>query len=216
MAVYQLPVDYCYGSMSFFLTILHNIFLLYHVDMFVTVYKIDKTSFWIAESIFLLWNSLNDPLFGWLSDSKYLGNSIKQDIVMQRLKKIAISGPLFALTFLLFWFPWGFPWLQLVVCLCLYDTFLTMIDLHHSALLADLAISSETRTKLNGKSSCFSALGSASVFISYLLWDKSNFKSFRVYCSCIAVVSVLGFIEMSRAVKTAYIKENHITQWEDG
>ncbi|XP_076087135.1 transmembrane protein 180-like [Mytilus galloprovincialis] len=206
----RIPMDLCYGSMSLFLTILHNVFLLYHVDMFVTVYKIDKTSFWIGETVFLIWNSFNDPLFGWLSDSKYLSNSVSttQDIVMQRLNKLSINGPLFTLTFLMFWFPWGYPWLQFIVCLCLYDTFLTMIDLHHSALLADLAISSEARTKLNAKSSLFSALGSASVFLSYILWDKSNFTSFRIYCVCISVVSLLGFTVMASAMKQSYVKEH--------
>ena len=43
----EIPV--LYGSMSFFLTISHNIFLLYYVDMFVSVYRIDKVSFWIGE-----------------------------------------------------------------------------------------------------------------------------------------------------------------------
>lgn len=218
MAVrFQIPMDMCYGSMSLFLTILHNVFLLYHVDMFVTVYKIDKTSFWIGETIFLIWNSFNDPLFGWLSDSKYLSNSAStnQDIVSQRLNKLYINGPLFTLTFLSFWFPWGYPWLQFVVCLCLYDTFLTMIDLHHSALLADLAISSEIRTKLNARSSLFSALGSASVFISYILWDKTNFTSFRIYCVCISVISMLGFFIMASAMKQTHSKEIHVKKIEN-
>uniref|UniRef100_H2XZU5 Uncharacterized protein n=1 Tax=Ciona intestinalis TaxID=7719 RepID=H2XZU5_CIOIN len=46
-----------YGSMALFLTVVHNVFLLYYVEMFVTVYKIDKTSFWIGEIAFLVWNS---------------------------------------------------------------------------------------------------------------------------------------------------------------
>ncbi|CAC5418807.1 Transmembrane protein 180 [Mytilus coruscus] len=85
-----------------------------------------------------------------------------------------------------------------------------MIDLHHSALLADLAISSEARTKLNAKSSLFSALGSASVFLSYILWDKSNFTSFRIYCVCISVVSLLGFTVMASAMKQSYAKVHHV------
>ena len=38
-----------YGSIALFWSILHNVFLLYYVEMFVSVYKIDKTSFWIGE-----------------------------------------------------------------------------------------------------------------------------------------------------------------------
>lgn len=38
-----------YGSLSLFVSILHNVFLLYYVDTFVSVYKIDKLSFWVGE-----------------------------------------------------------------------------------------------------------------------------------------------------------------------
>lgn len=38
-----------YGSLALFVSILHNVFLLYYVDTFVSVYKIDKLSFWVGE-----------------------------------------------------------------------------------------------------------------------------------------------------------------------
>ena len=38
-----------YGSMSLFIAILLNVFLLYYVDIFVSVYKIDRNSFWLGE-----------------------------------------------------------------------------------------------------------------------------------------------------------------------
>lgn len=87
-----------YGSLALFTSVLHNVFLLYYVETFVSVYKIDKISFWVGEvgapsvsrlfaavtvfnlhactfalqTVFLIWNSLNDPLFGWLSDYNFL------------------------------------------------------------------------------------------------------------------------------------------------
>lgn len=42
-------VRIAYGSMSLFIAILHNVFLLYYVDIFVSVYKIDRNSFWLGE-----------------------------------------------------------------------------------------------------------------------------------------------------------------------
>ncbi|KAG7267650.1 hypothetical protein CRUP_002018 [Coryphaenoides rupestris] len=63
-----------YGSLALFVSILHNVFLLYYVETFVSVYKIDKVSFWVGEAVFLIWNSLNDPLFGWLSDRSFLSS----------------------------------------------------------------------------------------------------------------------------------------------
>lgn len=198
----HLSLETGYGSISFFTSILHNVFLLYHVDIFVSVYKIDKMSFWLGETVFLLWNSLNDPLFGWISDQSYLNsNSCTHNVVEKRLKALQNNGPLLALTFLGFWLGWAYPWLQFVFCLCLYDGFLTMVDLHHSALLADLAVSSETRTKLNSRCSFFAMLGSLSVFVSYMLWHKEDLTNFRIFCLILSVISVMGFIIVCKKLR---------------
>lgn len=45
----NVAVRLAYGSMSLFIAILHNVFLLYYVDIFVSVYKIDRNSFWLGE-----------------------------------------------------------------------------------------------------------------------------------------------------------------------
>ena len=174
------------------------------MDAFVSIYKIDKTSFWIGETVFLLWNCVNDPLFGWLSDSGYLnkksdekfhaessdsssssssagslrrrrssseetcrssstGNSgIDEEVVLARVRALAWSGPALSFSFALLWVQWSRPSLQFAVCLCLYDGFLTLVDLHHSALLADLDVGHAERTKLNSWCSFFSGLGSVS------------------------------------------------------
>lgn len=215
----SIPLELCYGSMAFFSTVLHNIFLLYHVDIFVSVYKIDKFSFWIGETIFLIWNSVNDPIFGWISDKKYLKSSGKahssSEVVYSRLSALKINGPLLAISFLLFWFPWGYPALQFTFCLCLYDGFLTMIDLHHSALLADLAVSAQARTRLNSRSSLFSAFGSASVFISYAIWNKSDLHSFRIFCLVLAIVSFGGFWLCSTLMESAYGNQQKEFHYED-
>ena len=205
-----LPVDVAYGSLSLFTTILHNVFLLYHVDMFVSVYKINKSAFWIGEVVFLVWNSLNDPVFGWISDNKYLnankGTYSVSSIVLRRLQALKWTGPLFTLSFLAFWVQWTYPGLQFVVCLCLYDGFLTMIDLHHSALLADISVSADTRTKLNSRSSLFSIVGSGSVFISYAVWNKDNLHYFRVFCLILSVISFIGFWIMINVLQMTFKK----------
>ncbi|KAL4231139.1 Transmembrane protein 180 [Mactra antiquata] len=205
----SVPLDIAYGSLSLFTTIVHNVFLLYHVDIFVSVYKIDKASFWIGEIIFLVWNSINDPMFGWISDRHYLSASKRKDcstsyIVLQRLEALQWTGPFFAVSFMAFWVQWAFPGLQFVICLCLYDGFLTMIDLHHSALLADLAISAEARTRLNSKSSWFSILGSGSVFLSYAVWNKDNLHTFRIFCAVLTLLSLVGFLIMTRVLKQVF------------
>uniref|UniRef100_H2YZM5 Transmembrane protein 180 n=1 Tax=Ciona savignyi TaxID=51511 RepID=H2YZM5_CIOSA len=200
---FRLPFAALYGSMTLFLTIVHNVFLLYYVDMFVSIYKIDKLSFWLGEIAFLIWNSVNDPLFGWMSDRGLLQTSNLVhpiDIVLLRLKRLSWSGPLFAISFSLFWFKWFHPGLQFIICLCLYDGFLTTVELQHTALLADLAVRAHERTLLNKNSSVFSAVGSISVFMSYMFWNKTTQLPFQVFCICVALFSVVGFLISTRCL----------------
>ncbi|XP_061564393.1 transmembrane protein 180 [Cololabis saira] len=217
-SVFSTPV--LYGSLALFTSILHNVFLLYYVETFVSIYKIDKVSFWVGEAVFLIWNSLNDPLFGWLSDRAFLnspqsGSQITApEVVLKRLNALSTNGPLFALSFLGFWVAWARPSLQFLLCLCVYDGFLTMVDLHHSALLADLAVSATDRTRLNFHCSVFSALGAFSVFLSYSVWDKENFYYFRLFCVSLAAFSILGFFFVSRLLQHRFKKEIHPKQDE--
>ncbi|XP_030919540.1 transmembrane protein 180 isoform X3 [Geospiza fortis] len=161
-SLFHLPTAVIYGSLSLFVSILHNVFLLYYVDTFVSVYKIDKLSFWIGETVFLIWNSLNDPLFGWLSDRVFLstqqaGAEISSpEVVLKRLRALSHNGPLFAISFLSFWVSWAHPGLQFLLCLCI-------------------------------------AIGSLSVFMSYAVWNKEDFFSFRVFCVLLALCSIAGF-----------------------
>uniref|UniRef100_A0A2C9K452 Transmembrane protein 180 n=1 Tax=Biomphalaria glabrata TaxID=6526 RepID=A0A2C9K452_BIOGL len=216
MFTMSISMETAYGSLTLFTSILHNVFLLYHIDIFVSVYKIDKTSFWFGETLFLIWNSLNDPIFGWISDKKLLGivsnNSSVTNIVWSRLGALQLYGPLFSCAFVLFWVHWAWPGLQFAVCLCLYDGFLTMIDLHHSALLADLSLSDSVRTKLNSRCSLFSAIGSISVFLSYLVWNKIDLTTFRIFCFVLATISFIGYLKMVKVLKKAYIKYSKDSQ----
>ncbi|XP_038267256.1 transmembrane protein 180 [Dermochelys coriacea] len=211
--LFNLPTAVIYGSLSLFVSILHNVFLLYYVDTFVSVYKIDKLSFWIGETVFLIWNSLNDPFFGWLSDRVFLSTQqsgveiSSPEVILKRLKALSRNGPLFAISFLAFWVSWAHPGLQFLLCLCLYDSFLTMVDLNHSALLADLAVSARDRTSLNFYCSLFSAIGSFSVFMSYAVWNKDDFFSFRIFCVALALCSVAGF-----ALATGLLRQRFETE----
>ena len=110
-------------------------------------------------------------------------------------------GPLFALSFMAFWFPWSSPSLQFMFCLCFYDGFLTVVDLNHMALLADVTLSGAERTVLNTYCSVFSGLGSFSVFASYYVWDRNSMESFQVFCFALAMFALVGFTASSLFLK---------------
>ncbi|XP_044924554.1 transmembrane protein 180 isoform X1 [Mustela putorius furo] len=122
-------------------------------------------------------------------------------VVLARVRALGWHGPLLALSFLAFWVPWAPAGLQFLLCLCLYDGFLTLVDLHHHALLADLALSAHDRTHLNFYCSLFSAAGSLSVFASYAFWNKEDFSSFRAFCVALATGSGLGFVGATQLLR---------------
>uniref|UniRef100_UPI0035902372 transmembrane protein 180 n=1 Tax=Myxine glutinosa TaxID=7769 RepID=UPI0035902372 len=202
-----------YGALAFCQNILHNVFLLYYVDVFVTVYHIDKLSFWLGETVFLVWNSVNDPLFGWMSDKKLLvtervpsnGGLSPAAVVQQRLRQLGLVGPLFAFSFLTFWVSWASAGLQFVCCLCLYDAFLTAVTLQHNALLADMAVSVKDRVRLSNHNAVASALASASVFASTAFWSRENPRAFRLFCVALAVVAAIGFVVFTHLLRSVYL-----------
>ncbi|XP_067930670.1 transmembrane protein 180-like isoform X2 [Watersipora subatra] len=225
-------VGLCYGSISLFSTVLHNVFLIYHIETFVSIYKIDKTSFWTGEMIFLIWNSLNDPLFGWLADSKQGATSLPSDIsytaqstnlshglktsthiIVKRITVIRWCGPMMALSFATFWFDWNIPCVQFAICLCLYDTFLSLIDLQQSALLADLSITVQARANMTSYEAAFSAAGSISVFLSYQVWDRGNLIPFQTLCILLAVISAIGFYVISTFLQSFISIPGHNTNY---
>ena len=190
-----LSVHIAYGALSLLISLLNNVFILFYVTTFTKVFKIDSTSFCIGETIFLIWNSINDPIFGWISDGSTLaGKKVSHnDVVLMRIRALKRHGPLFAGSFLLFWFhifPVGF---QFSLALCLYDGFLTMVDLNHQALLADLTVKANDRVTLNLFCSVFSAAGSFSVFVAFALWENEDISNFQIFCVTLSIIVCIGF-----------------------
>ena len=79
-----------------------------------------------------------------------------------------------------------------------------MVDLHHQALLADIAITSSVRTQLNSYCSMFSAFGSLSVFLSYAVWNKGNLFGFRIFCVSSAMLVTAGFVICCSALQDEF------------
>ena len=153
--------------------------------------------------MFLIWNSINDPLFGYLFDRHLLlGKQLsKKSIVRSKIEKVRIFGPCLALAFYMFWSPVFTPELNFVIgkffkpqyrflywesflknkkALCLYDGFLTVVDLSLSSIMSDYTTSNTKRARLSKARSVGNILASFIVFLSYCVWDRDDIESFKV------------------------------------
>lgn len=97
----------------------------------------------------MVWNAVNDPLFGYLQDNS------RVPCCSQRRLSILYGAPLYSLTFLLAWFPWRSyapgDWLSglhLAVALCAFDGLLTFVLLAQCALFAEISSHHQNRLRL--------------------------------------------------------------------
>ena len=173
---------------------LNNLFVTYYLELFMYVAKIEPRWFYVGQIIFMIWNSVNDPLFGWMSDRMQTFSFRKNS----RLGAIRYGGWLWVLSFL---YVWWIPshdsstlaGLHFVTSLCFYDGMLTYVEVNHSALLAEISSSESVRANANMYAAICAGIGSLSAFFSHYFWSRVNLHSFQLYCFLIAIFAVAGF-----------------------
>lgn len=119
--------------------------------------------FSLAMLIFAVWNAINDPLFGIISDNTRSKHG-------RRIPYMRIFSPLLAAAFMLIWFvpPEAtqvvkFAWM--LVSICLYDAGYTMVGIVYSSLLPEVTESDAERNSLQISSSLFGLLGMLGGFL---------------------------------------------------
>ncbi len=117
----------------------------------------------IASLIYAVWNAINDPLFGHISDKT-------RSKLGRRIPYMRYTAPFLALTFILVWFVppdaakiTQFFWM--LITMLLYDTCYTIIGLVHGALMPEISESDTERTQLNISSTLFGLVGTLLGFI---------------------------------------------------
>jgi len=117
----------------------------------------------VASLVYAIWNAVNDPLFGYITDST-------RSRYGRRIPYMRFTAPFLALTFVLVWFaPAGagqtaiFWWM--LVSMLLYDTAYTIIGLAYSSLLPEVTESDSERNGLQISSSLFGLLGTLLGFL---------------------------------------------------
>jgi GPH family glycoside/pentoside/hexuronide:cation symporter len=117
------------------------------------------TARWIslASIIYAVWNAINDPLFGYITDSTRSKRG-------RCIPYMRFTAPFLALTFILLWFAPPnasqqtlFFWM--LGSMLLYDTCYTIIGLVYSSLLPEITESDDERNGLQISYSLFGMLG---------------------------------------------------------
>ena len=150
----------------------------------------------IAAWIYAIWNALNDPLFGYMSDRV----AFKQG---RRIPYMRYTAPFLALFFVLLWLvPIGFSqisiFIWMLVFMLLYDTGYTIIGLVYSALLPELSEDDKVRGELQTASSLFYLLG---IILGFLIPDlvkpevgSTDLTLFYIAMIIIAIIATLSII----------------------
>ncbi len=126
----------------------------------------------LASGIYAVWNALNDPVFGFISDSTRSKNG-------RRIPFMRYTAPFLALSFILVWLA---PqkasdftlFLWMLISMVLYDGCYTIIGLVYSALLPEVTESDTERNHLQISSSLFGLLG---VFLGFIIPDMFRPKT---------------------------------------
>ncbi|MCU0519190.1 MAG: MFS transporter [Anaerolineae bacterium] len=158
----------------------------------------------IASTLYAIWNAINDPLFGYITDSTKSRHG-------RRIPYMRFTAPFLALTFILVWFapqnagqPAIFGWM--LATMLLYDTAYTIIGLVYSALLPEISESDAERNGLQISSSLFGLLG---MILGFLIPDffrpkagmSPSFVPLQVSMIAVGIFSALMIIVTTLRVR---------------
>ncbi|XP_010895714.2 transmembrane protein 180 [Esox lucius] len=185
------PAAMAYSMTTLGAGMMNNIFSFYYVKLFLNKYKISEGAFNQSQVVYMVWNAVNDPLFGYMQDNS------RVRCCSQRRLSILYGAPFYALAFLLAWFPWREyapgDWMSgvhLVVALCAFDGMLTFVLLAQCALFAEISGHHESRLRLIKYNQVASLIGSSSVlFCGLLSQNMDDFQAFQGFAVLVAVLA---------------------------
>ncbi|MFX1457050.1 MAG: MFS transporter [Promethearchaeota archaeon] len=166
------------------------IFNLKYIEFFFEKLLLTPILFIIGQIIYMIVNTLNDPLLGQLSD-----RTNPQRWGSRRKIYIKYGAPIWALTFMIVWIPWSFNnqiiiFLHYVISICLFDTMLTLVILVWLALLPEMTSDLDERAKGNFLSVILGAIVILPTFIIVAGMDPTSVE-FRFFMVIVAIISTI-------------------------
>uniref|UniRef100_A0A8L8JT84 Transmembrane protein 180 n=1 Tax=Heligmosomoides polygyrus TaxID=6339 RepID=A0A8L8JT84_HELPZ len=122
---------------QFSLSLMQAMFMFYYVKIYMNVFHVPHVWFNIAQTLFMFWNAINDPLFGYLQDKP--GSWMNS-----RTRVIRSFAPFLVVSFIFMWVPWlegtaleGVHLTIFACCLPPFHNFFSAIGVAWGALFAD-------------------------------------------------------------------------------
>ena len=148
---------YSFGAVATALS--YQAFSTYIIFFYVDIVKLPPSLAAVGMLIYAVWNAINDPLMGFISDHTHTRWG-------RRIPYIALGAIPFGLVYSLIWHPPAFDYAQpfqlflyFVVFICLFDFFYTITILNWSSLYPEMFPRFRERTEVNAYRQTFGLLG---------------------------------------------------------
>ncbi len=178
------------------ISLIGGIFFLTYYQFFHDILELDPLKITLAMGIYAVVNAFNDPVLALWSDSvnrKKWGS--------RRLIFIRWGGLLWAIFFVLSWYPWSttnqnIMFWHFLFTMCSFDMGLTIVVMCWMALLAEMTSDVDLRVKLSFVSGLMQLFGLAAVVVAGIMMETS-LQTFRIFSIVIAVIAVIMFFLVS-------------------
>ncbi len=176
---------------------------------FFTLMKMDALSWTIIMLvIYNIWNAINDPIFGWISDRT-------KSKMGRRIPYIRFLTPIWLLTMVLLFVPVQFDqmsmFIWLTVFILLFDGCYTMVAGCYNSLMPELSTSTDERTKVNFFTQIFAIIGVAISFIFPLVLLPETLVSVAQLIPFFIFIIIGGVIALSVLfIPSFFLKEREI------
>ncbi|ETV93880.1 hypothetical protein, variant 1 [Aphanomyces invadans] len=167
----------------------------FHVETFLTEYKLELSSYATGHAIYAAINTLNDIVGAAVLDSLSLTKG--------RAWLLQCGGLLWSLCFLLPWYPWpSYPAVHFVFSLSCYDTMYSFCAIAGGSLLTEMDITDSQRIHVLRVKSIF---GMATTLLVTSLGQTlfPHKSAFRFFCAGLTLVSGVCFAVFYYAIERA-------------
>ncbi|XP_006161154.1 transmembrane protein 180 [Tupaia chinensis] len=198
------PIVWAYSMITLGTEMLSSVFSFYYVKLYLQLYRISDVAFYQAQIILMVWNILNN-LTGYFQN-------FKADCCLSRHGSVLCGALLYAIAFLLPWFPWKYyqegDWLSglhLTVSLCAFDSTLTYIQQAQCTLFVEIFTRHESRLQLTEINPVASLVGSTSILFCGLV--SNNMESLPNFQAIAIVIAFLGAASLYTGMRSVRLLE---------